>query len=760
MKQCRLLLCLVLFALAGNSLLAQRSVTGTVTGEDDSPLIGVSVLVKGTGSGTVTDLDGRYSVNTGSNDTLIFSYTGYTSQTLPVGNRTSVDVKLSAGALLDEVVVTALGITRERKALGYAVQEINSEEINRLKTPNLVNALQGQMAGVQVSSAGGGPGQASRVIIRGITSLDPDANNEPLFVVDGIPVTNETLTVGGGGSRNVSNRIADLNPQDIESMSVLKGGAATALYGLRAANGAIIITTKKGKAGKLTVDLTSSYGVEEVNKFPETQKTYTQGFGGVYDADSFWPSWGPTIEDARAQDPSHPASIFNNFENAFGTGNQFRNTIAVSGGSEKAQFRTSLSRLDHEGVLPFSDYNNTSFRINANYRANEKFAFGGGVNYIKSGGNRVNADRFNERLVYWAPQSDVNDFIQPDGSMNGYRFGGNGGNNPIYGEATNKFIDDVDRWVGNLNFSYSPTSYLTFNYLLGMDQYTDFRKNFGQGPVFEGAANFEDNGLGFIQETNIRRRDVTSNINGVLNLDLNSDFNVRFLAGFDVFDSEYNRLTTRGDELDIFNFYQLGFVGQISTSSNLTERRLMGLYSDLSVSYLNAVYLTITGRNDWTSTLPKANRSFFYPSVSLGLDLTELVQLPTAISYLKLRTSYAEIGKDTDPYRTSTVYTDANNFPVNGVTGWTRGNSKGAPDLQPERTKTFEVGTDARFFNNRLGLDLTYYTADSEDQIIPVPVSNATGFTEFILNAGSSATVVLKPSCVLPLSKQPISTGV
>ncbi|MGB3548162.1 MAG: SusC/RagA family TonB-linked outer membrane protein [Saprospiraceae bacterium] len=737
MNQCRLLLCLLLFALAGNSLIAQRAVSGLITGEDDAPLVGVSVLVKGTGSGTVTDLDGEYSVTASPTDSLVFSYTGYASQTLAVGNRNRIDVKLTSGALLDEVVVTALGITRERKALGYAVQEIDGEEITRLQTPNLVNALQGQMAGVQVSSAGGGPGQAARIIIRGVNSLDPSANNEPLFVVDGIPVTNETLTVGGGGSRNVSNRIADLNPQDIESMSVLKGGAATALYGLRAANGAIIITTKKGKSGRLTVDLTSSVGVEEVNKFPETQKTYTQGFGGVYNPDSFWPSWGPTVEEARMLDPEHPATLFNNFENAFTTGDQFRNTLSVSGGNEKAQFRTSLSRLDHNGVLPFSTYENTSFRINANYRANEKFSFGAGVNYINSGGNRVSADRFNERLVYWAPQADVNDFIQPDGSMNGYRFDGNGGNNPIYGEATNKFIDDVDRWVGNLNFSYSPTSFLTFNYLLGMDQYTDFRQNYGQGPVFPGAANFENNGEGFVQETSIRRRDITSNINGVLNFDLNSDLNVRFLTGFDVFDSEYNRVTTLGDELDIFNLFSLNNAAVITTSSNLTQRRLLGLYGDLSISYLDALYLTITGRNDWTSTLPKENRSFFYPSVSLGVDVTELAQIPAAISYLKLRASYAGIGKDTDPYRTSIVYGNPAGFPIDGTTGWTRGSQRGAANLIPERTNTIEFGTDMRFLNNRLGVDFTYYNAESNDQIIPVPVSNATGFSTFVLNAGS-----------------------
>jgi TonB-linked SusC/RagA family outer membrane protein len=734
-------LALLLLLLCGASTWAQQLVSGRVTGDTGEPLIGVSVVIQGTGTGTVTDFDGNFELTTQVGNTLIFSYTGYGTISREVRDgQTVMNVELQAGAQLNEVVVTALGISRERKALGYAVEEVDGDALVRTQQPNLINALQGQVAGVQVSSAGGGPGQGARIIIRGVNSLDPGANNEPLFVVDGIPVSNETLTVGGGGSRNVSNRIADINPQDIESMTVLKGGPATALYGLRAANGAVIITTKQGKAGQLTVDFTSSYGTEEVNKFPDVQNVYTQGFGGDYNKNSFWPSWGPTVEDARQLDPDHPATLFNNFENAYETGNQFRNTLSISGGNEKATFRTSVSRLEHEGVLPFSTYDNTSVRINANYVANEQFSFGGGMNYIRSGGNRVDADRFNTRLVYWAPQADVTDYIREDGSMIGYRSDGTVGNNPIYGEATNKFIDDVDRYIGNLTFRYSPFPSLSFNYTLGLDQYSDFRQNYGQGSVFAGAPNFEDNisnGNGFVAETRIRRRDLTSNINGVFTQDVTPDINLRFLAGFDVFDSALDRVFTRGDDLDIYDFFSLNNVADIQTSSLEIRRRLLGLYGDLSLSYLNSVYLTVTGRNDWTSTLPAENRSFFYPSVSLGVVLGELTTLPDFLSFVKLRGSYAGIGKDTDPYRTNVVYGTETNFPIDGVTGWTRRNQKGANDLVPERTNTIEFGTDLRFLDNRIALDFTWYDAKSVDQIIPVPSSNATGFTTFILNAGS-----------------------
>lgn len=240
-KALSVLLCSLLLSV---TVAAQRTVTGTVTGsESNEPLIGVSIVVKGTGSGTVTDIDGNYSITVQEKDVLIFSYTGYGTVSREVDNQSVIDVVLQAGAQLDEVVVTALGLSRERKALGYAVEELKGDELLQTRQNNLVNSLQGQVAGVQVTSAGGGPGQAARIIIRGINSLDPNANNEPLFVVDGIPVSNEALTVGGGNSRNVSNRIADLNPQDIETLTVLKGGPATALYGLRAANGAIITAT-------------------------------------------------------------------------------------------------------------------------------------------------------------------------------------------------------------------------------------------------------------------------------------------------------------------------------------------------------------------------------------------------------------------------------------------------------------------------------------------------------------------------------------
>ncbi len=726
---------LLLFNTVG--LLAQQ-ISGRVTDTDNEALIGASILLQGTATGTVTDINGRYELAAAPGDSLVVSYTGYATQTIAVPDEPVLDITLGSGVALNEVVVTSLGISRDRKSLGYAVEEVSGEQLIQQRNTNIVSALQGQAAGVQITQSGGGPGQAARIIIRGINSLDPNANNQPLFVVDGIPISNETITAGGGDFRNVSNRASDINPQDVESISILKGGAATALYGLRAANGAVIITTKKGQAGELKVNFSTTVGTESINKVPETQSTYTQGYLGVYDPNSFWPSWGPSVADARQQDNTHPASIFNNYENGYQRGRQVQTNLSLTGGSERATFLTSLSHVSHSGVLPFSTYQNTNFRLGGEFKASDKFTFGGTVNYINSGGDRVNANRYNESLTYWAPRVDVKDYQFPNGTMKGYRNDGTVGNNPVYGAASNKYIDDVNRYIGNVRFTYAPTDFLRFNYVLGLDNYTDSRLL--RAPAPQGLANenvHEDNGDGFVEETRIVARDITSNITGILALPITEDLDFQLLGGFDVFDANYDRVGVRGEELDIYNLFSVNNAAQITSNSFLRQRRLMGLYGDLQLGYRNAVYLSLTGRNDWSSTLPAANRSFFYPSVSASIVFSELLQLPRAFDYGKLRVSYAGIGKDTEPYRLATVYTNPSGFPIDGTTGWARGSSRGSNTLVPERTNTFEVGVEMRAMRNRARLELNYYDATSSDQIIPVPVSLATGYSSFVLNAGS-----------------------
>ncbi len=383
---------------------AQSVVSGTVTDlSDNTSLPGVNVVVKGSTTGTVTDVDGNYQVDVPSDDAvLVFSSVGYATEEVTVGSQRTIDMNLAPDITsLQEVVVTSFGIEQEKQALGYAVQELQSEEITQAQQPNVVNALQGRVAGVQITNSGGAPGMSSRIIVRGLTSINPGADNQPLFVVDGVPIDNSTVEVGTGNTpRGLSNRAADLNPNDIESLNVLKGAAATALYGVRAANGAVIITTKKGQAGGVKVNLSSSFGVEGINRYPDFQEAYGQGFSGEYDPESFWPSWGAPIAAVQQVEPDH--RYYDNTRNVMQTGWQLDNALSISGGNENATFYASLANLQQEGVIPFSGWNRTSAKLSGTAGLTNKLQLTGSINYVNSGGDRVPHDRIMETLMYWA----------------------------------------------------------------------------------------------------------------------------------------------------------------------------------------------------------------------------------------------------------------------------------------------------------------------------------------------------------------------
>ncbi|HJW15827.1 MAG TPA: TonB-dependent receptor plug domain-containing protein, partial [Flavisolibacter sp.] len=393
------------------ALSQSRQITGIVSDEKGAPLSGASVLQKGTTNGTTTDDRGSYTLTvTGVSPVLVFSFAGRQSQEMAVGTGANYNVSLSSSGAMSEVIVTALGIRKEKRSLGYTVQSVNAEDLTVNHQSNVVNALQGKVAGVTISSTGGAPGQGARIQIRGINSLDAGRNNQPIFIVDGVEVDNSTFTTGGGDTRGMTNRAADINPDDIESISVLRGGAATALYGIRAANGAVLITTKSARAGKIQVSYTGSYGFDNVNKTPDVQTKFTQGYLGVYDNTSFWPSWGPTVAEGKAQDPTHPDQIFNNFKRAYRQGNQTRHSINLGGGSEMMQLGASFSYSNQQGVIPFSDYKSYNARVNGNLNVSKKIKIGASMNFINSGGSRVNSDRYGEQLIYWSPRWDVMDY--------------------------------------------------------------------------------------------------------------------------------------------------------------------------------------------------------------------------------------------------------------------------------------------------------------------------------------------------------------
>ena len=748
--------------------IADGTINGKVTNEKGEPIVNASVQIVGSRRGVAADAEGRYTltgIKAGKHNIQV-SAIGYQTEIkeITVSDNGNLDVSFQLkedNNRLNDVVVTALGIKRDVKTLGYASQQINSEQLVQSNQSNLINALQGKVAGVTISSAGGGPGQGASILIRGINSLNPDKDNQPLFVIDGMPVDNSTYTTGTDGNRGtqMTNRISDINPEDIENVNILRGGAATALYGLRGANGVIVITTKAGRAGKLQVHYASSYSTDVIDKLPDLQSKYTMGFGGTladYDSVGFWPAWGPTVDQARTIDPAHPAKLFNNWKRAYNTGNQFKNNISFSGGTDKSTFASSLSYSKQNGLIPFTYYQDVTARINGQLKFSDQFKMGTSIYYANTDGNFYDADRYNEELIYWAPRYDVRDFLKPDGTQQTY---GNT-NNPFYTAYTNRYVSKVDHIIGNLNFTYNPLKWLTATYLLGMDEYGDARTATAPGPSgIAGEIPGADNALGFIHQYQINYRQINSNFLLTLDHTWADKIQTTLRMGNDVLDRKTNITSTEGNNLDVYNLFNLGNAKQISTTQYIQNYRIIGAYGDLTIGYNNYLFLTATGRNDWTSSLEKNNRSFFYPSASLSYIFSQSMTMPTWLTYGKLRASIASIGKDALPYSTSIVYgpgytgpSPALTQPINGVIGWSRSDAAGIATLKPEKTSTFEIGTDLSFFKDRLSFNFTWYKSNSKNLIIPVTVTPTSGFTGITLNAGEienrGVEITLKGSAV------------
>jgi len=727
------LCCLICLPLIGLS--QTRQVTGKVTSANGEAVPLATVLLKGTTQGTSADEDGNYSISvSGANAILVFSAAGFESREIAVGNANVVNAQLTSTDQLSEVVVTAFGIKRAKRSLGYSTQEVSSEDIMLGQQGNVVNALQGKIAGVQINSGGGAPGQGASILIRGIKSLDPSKSNQPLFVIDGVIMDNSTNIAGNVAElRGMSNRAADINPDDIESISVLKGGAATALYGQAGSNGVVLITTKTARVGAMQVGLTTSYGIDEVNKLPDVQTKYTQGWHYTYNPDDFWPSFGPKVEEAKAIDPTHPDKLYHHYGQGFQTGNQFRTSVSMSGGSENARLSSSVSYFNQEGMIPFSDYKNISVRLNGMLKFSDKLTFRPSLYYSNSGGRRINANRYNESLTYWSPRHNVMDFKKEDGTMKSYGTT----NNPVYGTYGAPFTDDVHRMIGDLSFTYTPFSFLSIDYKLGVDQYNDLRRHEAAGPLgLVGEMRHGDMGLGYVREYRLFSRLINSNLMATVNKDwLDGKLNTTLRVGNEFRESKYDRVNAEGSELDIPTLLTINNTKVRTTSQSNSLYRIVSLYGEFTAGWDNKLFLTVTGRRDHTSVFTKGLNDFFYPSYTLSAILSDMVVMPEWLTYAKVRGSYAEIGKDTDPYRNNTYY-GSYVLTSSSQVLWTRSSSSGDRMLKPERTQTFEVGTELRFLQDRLTLDFTYYKLNSKDQIIPVLVSPATGFTSYVTNAG------------------------
>lgn len=704
-------------------------ISGRVTGANDSrPIPGVNVLVKGTTQGTLTDADGKYSLQALSQSTLVFSFIGYTTQEVAIGSRNTIDIQLVEDIRnLDEVVVTAFGVEQEKKALSYSVQEVQAREITESQQPNIVNALQGKVAGVQVTSAGGAPGASSIILIRGGTSLS--GNNQPLFVVDGIPIDNNTAVGQGTNltaqSASASNRAIDINPEDIESLTVLKGPAATTLYGLRAAGGAVVITTKRGTSGAAKINYSNSFSFDRVNKLPELQNTYKQGEDGVFDPEATG-SWGPQF---GAGEP-----VYDNLGDFFKTSFTQKHDISVTGGTDKTSFYASASRFDQKGIIDFTKFVRNSVRLSADTRIGEKLRVGGSANYINSSRRYVlQGQGVTETnvigaaggggtmlgVIYWPRNDDMSNYLNPDGTQRTII----GNDNPYWGVRNNPLTNDVNRLITVGNIIYDPFSFLNITYRLGTDYYTDeFTSVRASGTTIDGEAR------GAISQTLNPRQITTSTLLVTGKYSLADKLNFSLTLGHNV-ESARSRATTWYGR----NFIDPDFPSINNTvetdrtvSQSITRRRIVGVFGDFNVDYKNILYLSVRGRNDWSSTLPLNDRSFFYPSISGNLIVTDLLNelgLTSGtglVSFGKIRASWARAGKDAPAHvLATTLFTVTNSFTI-APRGFISNVESffGNPELKPEFTNSFEIGADVRFFGGRIGIDATYYKMNTDNQIL------------------------------------------
>ncbi len=750
----KLLLVLLIALTVPPGVFAQvRSIQGKVTSSDDGlPLPGTSVVLKGTSNGTTTNADGNYTLGNipTTGGILVFSFLGYETYEVSIGDRSILNVSLSPDAnQLSEVVVTSLGIERKRQSLGYAVQSVGAKELTEVKQPNIVSALQGQVAGVQITNTGGGPGMGARIVVRGLTSLNPGADNQPLFIIDGVPIDN-TTNDNATYQRGMSNRAADINPNDIETISVLKGAAATGLYGVRAANGAVVITTKSGKSGSgLTINAGTSFSVDQINKLPKFQENFGRGWYGIDDG-SVYSASGALIEAQSVVDPSY--IYYDNYNNFYRNGGMRDLYFNMSGGKDAYTFYTSINNTKQEGIIPFSDWGRTSVRLRGTAKFSEQFNVEASVNYSNSGGNRVPHTSMGERLMYWSHTQDITQYEKPDGTQ----IAGILSANPLYTARYWPYEDQVDRTIGNLAFNYKPIDWLQFTYRFGHDFYVDKREEIVPGPKGIAGENLSGlSSIGYMEQRRFINRVVNSNFFVTFDKAITPDLRATIRAGHELFQTDLNYSYNYGEQFVTPGFYSFSNVTRHVISENIYRRRLIGAYADAALDYKGFLYLNLTARNDWTSTLPKGNNSFFYPSASMSFVFNDVLNLPKTLNYGKLRAAYGQVGKDTDPYRTAATYTTATGYPLNGQVGYVRSSSRGSDQLVPEMTTTLEFGTELQFFQNRLGIDFTWYKANSKDQILAVPVSTTTGYSSVWINAGE----IENKGIELILNGTPVKSG-
>ncbi|WP_028902176.1 SusC/RagA family TonB-linked outer membrane protein [Prevotella sp. P6B4] len=780
MKKSLTMFLVSLFLCVGNAL-AQTKVTGTVLSQEDGqPIIGAAVKVVGTQTGALTDVNGRFSVSLpdGKNQ-LEITYLGYEDKTVTAKNGMRIFLKTDAQAI-DEVVVTAMGISREKKALGYAVSEVNGDELikSRGGLSNPVNALQGKVAGLQISSGAGSMGGSSKVLIRGNNSLS--GSNQPLFVVDGVPLEgkdfNSNDTQRGGGGYDYGNLIQDLNPDDIESVSVLKGAAASALYGSRASNGVIMITTKKAKKQQgLGVEFSSTIGLERVSKLPKLQKLY----GGGYGEDDFGEvtingktyltpdygmdeSWGPKLDgrqvlswydlakweaNGKVGDPTTSAwsAPKHDYDDFFETGVSFTNNVAISQVYDNSAFRISYTNTSLNGYLPNSAMYKNIFNVNGNIMSpDKKLNVFTSVNFFNSRAKGRQDTGYGDnnimvKFVQWGQRqldmTELKDMYKyPDGTQATWNRNDADDptpayhNNQYWSRYMNYENDSRNRIYGNVGVSYQILPQLKAQYKVNLDFFVD--------------KEYERNAVGSQEESRymeISRQQYEINHEFMLMYNQTfNDFTLNANLGANIMKNHYEYVygETQGG-LAIPEFYNLAnSMTQAAGYNYRREKSINSLFGDVTLGWKNMLYLEGTIRGDKSSTLPKGNNTYVYPSVTGSWIFSELLKdKQNWLSFGKLRLGFAKVGNDTDPYQLYNTFSQYTNIDAT-TPGYRLPNTMQNPDLKPESTTSFEAGLEMSFFNNRLGFDVTYYRTNTKDEILPLSVSGTTGYIYKYVNSG------------------------
>lgn len=745
LKSCTLSL---LMLLCISVVFAQQSITGKVS-DSSGPLKGVSIFVKGTSKVTQSDNNGSYSIQSESGQTLRFSMIGYTTQEILVSSAKTINVTLATEeGTLDEVVVTALGIKREAKSLGYAVQEIKGDVLTGTRETNVANALSGQVAGLQVVKGSNGPGGSSKIVLRGFNSLEGD--NQPLIVVDGVPMNNFTGQDNSdywNPSLDMGNGLGDINSEDIESITVLKGGAAAALYGNRAGNGVIQITTKSGrKTVGLGLTVSSSVGFENPFMIPKMQNNFGQGKEGIYDNESML-SWGPEITGQTIQKwngESATMQSYNNLNSFLETGVLSNQNISFQQQYGNTSIYSSYNRVDNTSMIPEAKLtrNNILLRSLSTF-ANDKLTFDAKIQYNNTignnrplGGQNPSSNAF--AMMYLFPRSlDITDFknsTQPNGDVIWWGNADNKDINPYWAAKYRLNSDERDRYMMNGSLKYKATDWLTAEIKAGSDMYNTKNDARQYGGLKDNKTGRFSMGTNSFLETNYSAMLTAQKDN------LFDKIGGSIMLGGNIMDHEYNGLKGDAGELEVPNFFSLNAgKNNPKMEESFSKKKVNSIFGAAQVSYDNYLFLDATFRNDWSSTMKKENRSFFYPSLSASFVFSDLISktstLPSWFSYGKIRGSFAEVGNDLQPYQLYNTYWIGKD--QNGITNAGRNKTLFDENVVSELIRKNELGLEMRFFNSKLGFDLTYYKSNALNQLIKLPMDPQSGYDNRMVNAGN-----------------------